>query len=157
MILKTKQMTIIYPQWDRWTSYDVIKQHMITTLMLYQNSFKGNEESALLSTGQPVSLQLLSLSVSLSIIFSLKSLLPWSKQKSLQRMERSCNIRSVLGSSLAYYCQSSTFSQLDLKCLNVHKFGLQNGVWSYHNRQHCSHHIYTCKQIPRVTSQATYP
>ena len=157
MVLKTKQMTIIYPQWDRWTSYDVIKQHMITTLMLYQNSFKGNEESALLSTGQPVSLQLLSLSVSLSIIFSLKSLLPWSKQKSLQTMERSCNIRGVLGSSLAYYCQSSTFSQLDLKCLNVHKFGLQNGVWSYHNRQHCSHHIYTCKQILRVTSQATYP
>ena len=24
-------MTIAYAQWDRWTSYDVIKHHMITT------------------------------------------------------------------------------------------------------------------------------
>ena len=24
-------MTIVYTQWHGWTSYDVIKQHMITT------------------------------------------------------------------------------------------------------------------------------
>ena len=24
-------MTIVYAQWDRWTSFDVIKYHMITT------------------------------------------------------------------------------------------------------------------------------
>ena len=29
--MKTEQTTIIYEQWDRWTSYDVIKHHMITT------------------------------------------------------------------------------------------------------------------------------
>ena len=29
-IMKTEQ-TIVYAQWDRWTSYDVIKHHMITT------------------------------------------------------------------------------------------------------------------------------
>ena len=29
--MKTEQMTIVYAQWDRWTSYDVIKHHMITT------------------------------------------------------------------------------------------------------------------------------
>ena len=28
--MKTEQMTIVYAQWDIWTSYDVIK-HMITT------------------------------------------------------------------------------------------------------------------------------
>ena len=28
--MKTEQMTIIYTQWDRWTSNDVIKHHMIT-------------------------------------------------------------------------------------------------------------------------------
>ena len=27
--MKTEQ--IVYAQWDRWTSYDVIKHHMITT------------------------------------------------------------------------------------------------------------------------------
>ena len=31
IILKTEQMTIVYAQCDRWTSYDVIKYHMITT------------------------------------------------------------------------------------------------------------------------------
>ena len=31
MIMKTEQMTIVYAQWDRWTSYDVTKHHMITT------------------------------------------------------------------------------------------------------------------------------
>ena len=31
IIMKTEQMTIVYAQWDRWTSYDVIKHHMITT------------------------------------------------------------------------------------------------------------------------------
>ena len=29
--MKTEQTTIVYTQWDRWTSYDVIKHHMITT------------------------------------------------------------------------------------------------------------------------------
>ena len=30
--MKTEQTTIVYAQWDRWTSYDdVIKHHMITT------------------------------------------------------------------------------------------------------------------------------
>ena len=28
--MKIEQTTIVYAQWDRWTSYDVIK-HMITT------------------------------------------------------------------------------------------------------------------------------
>ena len=28
--MKTEQ-TIVYTQWDRWTSYDVIKHYMITT------------------------------------------------------------------------------------------------------------------------------
>ena len=28
--LKTEQTTIVYSQWDKWASYDVIK-HMITT------------------------------------------------------------------------------------------------------------------------------
>ena len=29
--MKTEQTTIEYAQWDRWTSHDVIKHHMITT------------------------------------------------------------------------------------------------------------------------------
>ena len=29
--MKTEQTTIVYPQWDRWILYDVIKHHMITT------------------------------------------------------------------------------------------------------------------------------
>ena len=28
--MKTEQTAIVYDQWDRWTSYDVIKHHMIT-------------------------------------------------------------------------------------------------------------------------------
>ena len=24
-------MTVVYARWDRWTSYDMIKHHMITT------------------------------------------------------------------------------------------------------------------------------
>ena len=31
MILKIEQTTITYAQWDRWTSYDMIKHHMIIT------------------------------------------------------------------------------------------------------------------------------
>ena len=31
IIMKTEQTTVVYAQWDRWTSYDVIKHHMITT------------------------------------------------------------------------------------------------------------------------------
>ena len=64
MILKTEQTTIVYAQWDRWTSQDVIK-HMITTDVVLKS--KTKEESALLRTG-------LSRSISkLSIIFNLKS------------------------------------------------------------------------------------
>ena len=29
--MKVEQTTIVYAQWDRWTSYDVIKDQMITT------------------------------------------------------------------------------------------------------------------------------
>ena len=29
--MKTEQRKIIFAQWDRWTLYDVIKHHMITT------------------------------------------------------------------------------------------------------------------------------
>ena len=29
--MKTEQTTILYVQWDRWSSYDVIKHHVITT------------------------------------------------------------------------------------------------------------------------------
>ena len=29
--MKTEQTPIVYAQWDRWTSYDVIKHHMIAT------------------------------------------------------------------------------------------------------------------------------
>ena len=28
--MKTEQTAIVYAQWGRWTSYDVIKHHMIT-------------------------------------------------------------------------------------------------------------------------------
>ena len=31
IIMKTEQTAIVYTQWDRWTSYNVIKHHMITT------------------------------------------------------------------------------------------------------------------------------
>ena len=102
--MKTEQTTILYVQWDRWTSYDVMKHYMTTTDVIL-NSSKGKEESALLRTG-------LSHSISrLSSIFSLKSLLSWSKWKSLQRTEGSYNIRGVLGSPLAHCCQSLPFFQ----------------------------------------------
>ena len=29
--MKTEKTTILYPQWDIWTSYHVTKHHMITT------------------------------------------------------------------------------------------------------------------------------
>ena len=29
--MNTEQITNVYAQWDRWTSYDVIKHHMTTT------------------------------------------------------------------------------------------------------------------------------
>ena len=29
--MKTEQTTIVYAQWDRWASNDVIKHHIITT------------------------------------------------------------------------------------------------------------------------------
>ena len=31
MIMKTEQTAILYAQWDRWASYDMIKHHMKTT------------------------------------------------------------------------------------------------------------------------------
>ena len=30
IIMNTEQTKNVYAQWDRWTSYDVIKHHMIT-------------------------------------------------------------------------------------------------------------------------------
>ena len=29
--MKTEQTTIVYTQWDRWASHDIIKHHMIIT------------------------------------------------------------------------------------------------------------------------------
>ena len=29
--MKTEQTAIVYAQWDRWTSHDVLKHYMITT------------------------------------------------------------------------------------------------------------------------------
>ena len=29
--MKTEQAKIVYAKWDRWTSYDVIKYHIIIT------------------------------------------------------------------------------------------------------------------------------
>ena len=29
--MKTEQTTFVYAQWDRWTSYDMIKHRMMTT------------------------------------------------------------------------------------------------------------------------------
>ena len=29
--MKTEQTTIVYAQWNRWTSFDVMKHHMTTT------------------------------------------------------------------------------------------------------------------------------
>ena len=43
--MKTEQTTIVYAQWDTWTSYDGIKHHMVTT------DVTGKEESALLRIG----------------------------------------------------------------------------------------------------------
>ena len=31
MIIKTEQTTVVYAKWDGWTSYDVIKHHMMIT------------------------------------------------------------------------------------------------------------------------------
>ena len=31
MLLKTEQTTTVYIQWDRWASYDAIKDHIVTT------------------------------------------------------------------------------------------------------------------------------
>ena len=49
---------------------------------------------------------------------------PLCLDKAYHRMESNCNIRGVLGSSLAYCCQSLYFSQWDVKSLNITKFGL---------------------------------
>ena len=72
--------------------------------MLYQNRSKGKEESTLLRQGLSRAIR------RLSIIFSLKSLLSLVKIESLDRMDSSCNIRCVLESPLAYYCQYLPFS-----------------------------------------------
>ena len=29
--MKTEETTVVYAQWDRWASYDVVKHQMITT------------------------------------------------------------------------------------------------------------------------------
>ena len=31
IIMKTEQTTVVNAQWDRWTSYEMIKHNMITT------------------------------------------------------------------------------------------------------------------------------
>ena len=54
----------------------------------------------------------------------LKSLFSLSKWKSLQTMQSSYNIRSVLESLLACFRQSLSFFQWGVKCLNVRKFRL---------------------------------
>ena len=101
--MKTEQTTIVYAQWDRWTSYDVTKHHMITTDVTLKNSSKDKEESALFRIG-------LSREISrISIIFSLKPLLSLVKMENLQRMDSSYNIKGVLGSPLVCCCQSLPF------------------------------------------------
>ena len=54
----------------------------------------------------------------------LKSLFSLSKWKSLQTMQSSYNIRSVLEPLLACFRQSLSFFQWGVKCLNVRKFRL---------------------------------
>ena len=51
IILKTKQITIVFVQWNSWTSCDGIKYHMIITNVGNQYSSRGIDVSALLSTG----------------------------------------------------------------------------------------------------------
>ena len=43
-------MTLVYSQWDRWTSYDLTKHRMINTKGDHQNSSKDSDTSALLRT-----------------------------------------------------------------------------------------------------------
>ena len=42
--MKNEQTYIVYPQWNRWTSYDVVAHHMITTdvILNYLNISKVN-------------------------------------------------------------------------------------------------------------------
>ena len=81
--------------------------------MLYQNSSKDNEESTLLRTGLSCAIS------SLSIIFSLKSLLSLVKMEKSSKKESTCNIRGVPGPLLAYYGQVLPFFQRDVTWLNV--------------------------------------
>ena len=63
--------------WDRWASYDVIENYIITT----DDSANGNEESVLLRTS-------LSLAISsLCIIFWLKSILSLVKRGKSSKYE----------------------------------------------------------------------
>ena len=91
--MKNEQATIVYAQGYRWTSYDGIKNHMVTTNVKL-NSSKSKEEYSLLRIG-------LSRAISRgSINFSLKSLL------SLFKMERS----SKDGEQLHKRCSWITFN-----------------------------------------------
>ena len=45
IILKTEQVTIVYAQWDRWASYEVIKHHMITTDVIIKITLKTMRNS----------------------------------------------------------------------------------------------------------------
>ena len=70
IILKTEPTTIVYAQWDRWASNDMIKHQTITT----DDTSKDNEESTLLRTGLSGAI------IRLSIIFKLKPSLSLEKR-----------------------------------------------------------------------------
>ena len=38
--MKNEQTTIVYAQWDRWTSYDVIKHYVRTTNVILKIALK---------------------------------------------------------------------------------------------------------------------
>ena len=68
--MKTEPTTIVYAQWDRWASNDMIKHQTITT----DDTSKDNEESTLLRTGLSGAI------VRFSIIFKLKPSLSLEKR-----------------------------------------------------------------------------
>ena len=96
IILKTEQTMILNAQCDRGTSYNLIKH--------------CDDHSCYIKIALKARRNPLCAICRLPIIFSLKSLLSLVKVESLHRMESSCNIRSNLGLTLAYYSQSLPFS-----------------------------------------------
>ena len=74
---KTEQKTTVCTQWDRWTSYDMIKK-LDMQGCFYQNSCKDHKESTLLRAGlscaiSSLSIFLFSLKLTLSLIEMKKS------------------------------------------------------------------------------------